>query len=177
MEVGEAVSAIHVVIKGECAIYTMRSMPGTAASSNAAQAASKLPSMPEETDLKSKFQSMQRRASISVREGSFAGPTTGEMAEIVTKKQRRPSVAMGLITEAIDAEPAQHDTAHSEQALSYRTAMATTPNQTRRKSFALRRDSIAVAPANMNSPTKGPVVRDIHTLHCVHSSYDLSTAV
>jgi hypothetical protein len=70
MNVGDPAS-IHVVLSGECAIYTMRYRSGT--DSEAASTA------PEEAELKAKFQSMQRRASVSIRAGPMTDPDTGEV--------------------------------------------------------------------------------------------------
>ena len=75
MNVGDPAS-IHVVLSGECAIYTMRPMPKPPSDDTDSEAAS---TAPEEADLKAKFQSMQRRASVSIRAGPMTDPDTGEV--------------------------------------------------------------------------------------------------
>ena len=155
MDVGETVSAIHVVLKGECAIYTMRPNPRaatTTAASSPGVDGSKASSddgvkTSETTDLRSKFQAMQRRASVSIRSEPLSNPETGEVSPRMTTSQRRQSIAMAVVaTDVLQQQQSQ--------------AVAKPPQQQmmmqRRESVALRRASFAVAPAMPQQQNNGP---------------------
>ena len=91
MSVGDDAPGIYVIISGECAIYTMRRM--------------ELDSGNGKADLRDKFQKMQRRASVAIRQDSVVnqkgeytlGPTTS-MAD------RRRSIALAMVPGAQSLE-------------------------------------------------------------------------
>ena len=91
MSVGDDAPGIYVIISGECAIYTMRRM--------------ELDSDNGKADLRGKFQKMQRRASVAIRQDSVVnqkgeytlGPTTS-MAD------RRRSIALAMVPGAQSLE-------------------------------------------------------------------------
>jgi CRP-like cAMP-binding protein len=145
MTVGETVSAIHVVVKGECAIYTMRPDPQKIMA-KVASADPKHPMVQQQIDLKSKFESMQRRAAVSIRTGSSSDSANGKVPKTKTAAQCRQSVAMAVGT-GVETGTEQQDTLHNLKKPAHQ--------QSRRGSIAVRRDSFAVAPARRNSLAVG----------------------
>ena len=66
-------------MSGECAIYTMRKMETRS-----------------DGDLRDKFQKMQRRASLAVRQHSVVNDAGG-VGEVTTIAERRRSVALAMV--------------------------------------------------------------------------------
>ena len=104
INVGEIGVRAHIVMKGECAIYTMRGQ-------KSAKVEEDIEEDDEDVDLKEKFQSMQRRASIAVRTDAVAAPVVmnnegqAVLTPAVPASERRRSIAIAMaeVVQAPDA--------------------------------------------------------------------------
>jgi hypothetical protein len=102
INVGEIEVRIHVVLKGRCAIYTMR---GHKPAQNKSKSPTQSDQEATDIDLREKYQSMQRRASIAVRSDSTAGGAApvvindrgqAVLTPAVSASQRRRSIAIAM---------------------------------------------------------------------------------